>query len=1089
MEQFNKSENLKEDTHQWQFYADRECYAKAIKTQPELPIAYVNLGTLYAQIGWLPEAIALYEKALRLEPNFADVYRSLARAWDQLGRLEKAADVWYELLTIEPEVSGVQELLTLGDRLKEQGKIEDAISCYSRVIQFDPNMAVAYRNLGNSQAKIGQLEKAIASYSQGIDLAADSETYYKLAQIFAKLGRLDQAIVAYRHAIELTPDVSYIHNSLGETLEQRAELNLAQAITAYRHAINLNPDNLQAYRSFLTIQPYNWEVWWEFGKTLVKLDRWEEAISCYRQAIQIEPTVALIHYQLGEILEKQGSLEKGIASYLIALEIDSSLMSDEDSLGKDIAKLGYLKKFPANDEAFLQITNNLTDADFIQAVFCTYLKRSLDEKAIPEVLKYNSSNTRKQIVANIRASHEFHLIWDFLLHPVSCDREKINWRLGAFFAQQGNWEQAVVAYHQVLAHKPEIALGYYACAENIVLHYKDKKNIYEQILVRAKFFKSLQKQQLSAESYLCLGRFLAERYQWSEAIEAYQKSLSLKAYSSDSEDIYFHLGQAQANLSQSDSAIANFQKALQFNSQAPEIYAKLGLALAQENQLEAAISAFKKALHLKPEFSEVYVYIGEVMLKQNQLDEAIIACEKFVDNQVEKTYPRYQQSLQLPLFHDQCYWVLAQALTLTGRLEEALSYLQELVNQKNPWAYPEAITKLGNILLQQGKQEEASVCFQKVQQLAPPQETYASTREWASQWLPAGYIEIAPSHLFKIISPPKTIDQDIHPCVTSWIHIESPATFVALVPEGRYFQFEDYNTAVITSDNHLLLDASAWQHQQTIPHPILSRKNLPLVNLVVDGTVAVFPLNAGGNYYHYIFDVLPMLGLLELSGIDLDTIDKFLLNVYGFSFYKETLEILGIPQSKILDIQKYPHVKAAKLIVPSQPGVIALPTRASVEFLRSKFIPLTSQSTLHQPKRLYISRCIANHRRIINEDAVVDVLSKLGFVTITGESLSMAEKASLMSGAEVVVGLSGAGLANMVLCKAGTKVIEIFSSNYILSTYYMLSQHLGLDYYYLIGEGIDCPYLRQFIYNIDGYEDTLVNIDSLKSLLKMANIT
>lgn len=227
MEQFNKSEKLKEEAHQWQFFADREHYAKVIELQPELPIAYANLGKLYAETGWLPEAIALYEKALRLEPNCADVCRSLARAWHQLGMLEKAADVWYEALTIEPEVSGVQELLTLGDRLKEQGKIEDAIGCYRRVIQLDPNMAVAYRNLGNSQAKIGQLEKAIASYSQAIDIAADSETYYKLGQILGKQGQLDEAIAVYRHAIELTPDVSYIHNSLGETLEQRAELNLA----------------------------------------------------------------------------------------------------------------------------------------------------------------------------------------------------------------------------------------------------------------------------------------------------------------------------------------------------------------------------------------------------------------------------------------------------------------------------------------------------------------------------------------------------------------------------------------------------------------------------------------------------------------------------------------------------------------------------------------------------------------------------------------------------------------------------------------------------------------------------------------------
>jgi len=40
-----------------------------------------------------------------------------------------------------------------------------------------------------------------------------------------------------------------------------------------------------------------------------------------------------------------------------------------------------------------------------------------------------------------------------------------------------------------------------------------------------------------------------------------------------------------------------------------------------------------------------------------------------------------------------------------------------------------------------------------------------------------------------------------------------------------------------------------------------------------------------------------------------------------------------------------------------------------------------------------------------------------------------------------------------------------------------------------MGESIECSYLRQLIYWIDGWEDTLVNIDALKALLRMAEVT
>jgi hypothetical protein len=71
----------------------------------------------------------------------------------------------------------------------------------------------------------------------------------------------------------------------------------------------------------------------------------------------------------------------------------------------------------------------------------------------------------------------------------------------------------------------------------------------------------------------------------------------------------------------------------------------------------------------------------------------------------------------------------------------------------------------------------------------------------------------------------------------------------------------------------------------------------------------------------------------------------------------------------------------------------------------------------------------------------------------------------------------------------GTKVIEIFPPNNVGMSYYIISHHLELDYYYLIGDGLECSYLRKIIYEIEGFEDTIVNIDSLKAWLNMAGIT
>ena len=55
------------------------------------------------------------------------------------------------------------------------------------------------------------------------------------------------------------------------------------------------------------------------------------------------------------------------------------------------------------------------------------------------------------------------------------------------------------------------------------------------------------------------------------------------------------------------------------------------------------------------------------------------------------------------------------------------------------------------------------------------------------------------------------------------------------------------------------------------------------------------------------------------------------------------------------------------------------------------------------------------------------------------------------TGADEIVAVHGAGLTNLLFCRPGTRVIEIFPENFVKSTYFWLARQLGLEYHYLIG--------------------------------------
>ena len=340
-------------------------------------------------------------------------------------------------------------------------------------------------------------------------------------------------------------------------------------------------------------------------------------------------------------------------------------------------------------------------------------------------------------------------------------------------------------------------------------------------------------------------------------------------------------------------------------------------------------------------------------------------------------------------------------------------------------------------------------------------------------------------------------------------------TFTVTIPQGRAWiapQTSAWDVcneiAIFTPDNFLLGDLSRafpWylpgcqRHDDIASHPVLQRLTpLPAVQHI-PGKVAVLSALSGHIYYHWLFDLLPRIGVLQQDlhrqGLDLDHIDYFVVNSIEKDFQRETLAALGIPLEKVIASDRSPHFQAEQLIVPSFPGHLDWVPPGSMDFLRKAFLSAQStergEGTTHRRpgKRFYITREQANYRHVFNETAVIEMLSRFGFVTVALETLTVAEQIELFSEAEVIVAAHGSGLANLVFCRPETVVIECFSPNYVRTDYWMISQYLKLDHYYLIGEGLTCYPLRQILYPSGLTEDFSIDVTALRLLLKTAGIT
>jgi capsular polysaccharide biosynthesis protein len=102
-------------------------------------------------------------------------------------------------------------------------------------------------------------------------------------------------------------------------------------------------------------------------------------------------------------------------------------------------------------------------------------------------------------------------------------------------------------------------------------------------------------------------------------------------------------------------------------------------------------------------------------------------------------------------------------------------------------------------------------------------------------------------------------------------------------------------------------------------------------------------------------------------------------------------------------------------------------------------------------KRLYLSRANASGRKILNEEEIVPLLSRRGFLCVTLEEMSLVDQIALFFEAEAIVAPHGAGLTNLVWCAPKTRVVEIFSPLYVNLCYWAIASLTQADYYYLLG--------------------------------------
>jgi hypothetical protein len=332
-----------------------------------------------------------------------------------------------------------------------------------------------------------------------------------------------------------------------------------------------------------------------------------------------------------------------------------------------------------------------------------------------------------------------------------------------------------------------------------------------------------------------------------------------------------------------------------------------------------------------------------------------------------------------------------------------------------------------------------------------------------------------------------SITKDLYDACSNYFkpHLSVKTTYLVVeIPKGRVHTDNESSIAIISEDNKLIGDVSfSYTYGRVVRSEYNNIFKQRYFNKPKKYSGTVFTMLTGGsginNYSHWLIDVLPRIYLLKESGI-FDKIDWFLVPAYKHDFQRDTLRLLGITKDKIIEGDKHTHIEADTIVASTAPrGTDQIIPIWLCDYLKNAFLKEASSSKSTYPPLIYLSRRDSKFRVVANEKDLESLLANYGFKTFVLSELPFNEKINLFFSAEVIISATGAGLTNILFCKKGTRIIELFNEGFVVGPFYDMAPKLGLDYHYLVcNTGSKAKSLKQ-----GQEEDLTVNLSQVQDKL------
>ena len=287
-----------------------ETFAALPTPQRETPWVLAQMGRAHYEQGNYAEAEEYFAKIRSVSPARMEDMEIYSTVLWHLKNDVELAYLAHEL--IEVDRLSPQAWCCVGNSFSLQRDHDQALKCFKRATQLDPNFAYAFTLQGHEHIANEEHDKAQAAYRNAISV--DNRHYnawYGLGKVYEKMGKYETAEKHYRTAAQINTTNAVLICCIGVVLEK----------------LRMPADALRHYTRACELSPRSGLARFKKAKVLMTMQEPHKALVELMILKDIAPDEANVHYLLGRLYKMLRQKANAIKHFTIALNLDPKVIA------------------------------------------------------------------------------------------------------------------------------------------------------------------------------------------------------------------------------------------------------------------------------------------------------------------------------------------------------------------------------------------------------------------------------------------------------------------------------------------------------------------------------------------------------------------------------------------------------------------------------------------------------------------------------------------------------------------------------------------------------------------------------------------